>query len=120
MTESRSHDEARPVPPRAPTGDARITFHRDSPSDVGFRDIFVSMDGEQVAVLEPDQTFTVNVRPGPHRVRAYNTLFWKTHDLVLKPGEHARFVAINKAGFGTFALMILGASPLYLTFERDT
>ena len=39
-----------------------------------------------------------------HRVRAHNTLFWKTQDLVLRPGEHARFTAINKAGFGTFAV----------------
>ena len=37
------------------------------------------------------------------------------------PGEHARFRAINKAGFGTFGFMIfLGAAPLYITFERDT
>jgi hypothetical protein len=39
---------------------------------------------------------------------------------VLRPGEHAKFVAINKAGFGTFGFMtFLGASPLYLTFERE-
>ena len=60
-----------------------------------------------------------NVRPGPHRVSAHNTVFWKTHDLVRQPGEHARFVAINKAGCGRFAF-ILGAAPLYLTFERDS
>jgi len=100
-------------------GEARITIHRDSPGDVGFREIFVSIDGEQVAILEPDETFTVEVKAGPHRVRAHNTLFWKTHDVVLRPGEHVRFEAINKAGFGTVPLMILGASPLYLTFERD-
>lgn len=101
-------------------GDARITIRRESPEDVGFREIFVSIDGEQVAILKPYETFSLEVAPGPHRLRAHNTLFWKTHDLVLKPGEHARFVAINKAGFGTFGFMtFLGASPLYLTFERD-
>jgi len=48
------------------------------------------------------------------------TLFWKTNDVVLQPGEHARFIAINKAGFGTFGFMVfLGASPVYLTFERQ-
>jgi len=101
-------------------GDARITIRRESPEDVGFREIFVSIDGEQVAILRPSETFSLDVAPGPHRLRAHNTLFWKTHDLVLKPGEHVRFVAINKAGFGTFGFMtFLGASPLYLTFERD-
>jgi hypothetical protein len=40
---------------------------------------------------------------------------------VLKPGEHARFIAINRAGFGTFGLMFfLGSMPVYLTFERAT
>jgi hypothetical protein len=101
-------------------GEARITVRRESPDDVGFREIFVSLDGEQVAILRPNETFTLEVAPGSHRLRAHNTLFWKTHDLVLRPGEHARFVAINKAGFGTFGFMtFLGASPLYLTFERD-
>ena len=55
----------------------------------------------------------------PSRIRAHNTLFWKTHDVVLQPGEHARFVAINRAGWLTFGmLMFLGAAPVYLTFER--
>jgi len=101
-------------------GDARITIRRESPEDVGFREIFVSLDGDQVAILRPNETFSLEVAAGPHRLRAHNTLFWKTHDVVLKPGEHAKFVAINRAGFGTFGFMtFLGASPLYLTFERD-
>ena len=34
---------------------------------------------------------------GPaHRLRAHNTLFWKTHHIVLRPGEHAKFTAINR------------------------
>ena len=102
-------------------GDARITIRRESPDDVGFREIFVSLDGEQVAILRASETCSLEVAAGPHRLRAHNTLFWKTHDVVLKPGEHAKFVAINRAGFGTFGFMtFLGASPLYLTFERDT
>ena len=102
-------------------GDARITIARESPDDVGFREIFLSIDGEQVAILKSQETFTAEISPGPHRLRAHNTLFWKTIDLVLKPGEHARFIAINRAGWGTFGFMtFLGASPLYLTFERQT
>ena len=66
------------------------------------------------------RTFVPGTLPaGPHRIRAHNTLFSKTHDVVLQPGEHARFVAINRAGWGTFGLlMFLGAAPVYLTFER--
>lgn len=100
---------------------ACITVTRQSSVDVGFREVFVSVSGEQIGVLRYGDTVTCEVPAGPHRVRAHNTLFWKTHDLVLQPGEHVRFVAINRAGWGTFGLLLLlGASPLYLTFERES
>jgi hypothetical protein len=100
-------------------GDARITVSRESREDVGFREIFVSVDGKELAILRHGESVTTEVTPGVHKVRAHNTLFRKTHDLVLKPGEHARFVAINRAGWGTFGMLfVLGAMPVYLTFER--
>lgn len=99
--------------------EARITVTRTSPEDVGFREIFVSLDGEQIGVLQHGQSVTVEVPSGPHQLRAHNTLFWKTHQLVLHPGEHARFRAVNRAGWGTFGMLfIIGAMPVYLTFER--
>jgi len=102
-------------------GDARITVRRDSPEDAGFREVIVSIDSEQVAILRHGDAITTEVKAGAHRLRAHNTLFWRTHDLVLKPGEHARFVAVNRAGWGTFSLLfLLGAMPVYLTFERET
>jgi hypothetical protein len=102
-------------------GDSRITIRRDSPEDAGFREIFVSLDGKQLVMLRAGESFTTEVIPGPHRLRAHNTLFWKTHELVLRPGEHARFTAINRAGWATFGLLFfLGAMPIYLTFERET
>ena len=102
-------------------GDSRITIRRDSPEDAGFREIFVSLDGKQLVMLRAGESFTTEVIPGRHRLRAHNTLFWKTHELVLRPGEHARFTAINRAGWATFGLLfVLGAMPIYLTFERET
>ena len=98
---------------------ASITVSREASNDVGFREIYLSVDGEQIAILNYGERVTHELPAGPHRLRAHNTLFWKTHDIVLQPGEHARFVAINRAGFGTFGFMVfLGASPVYLTFER--
>ena len=98
---------------------ASITVSRESREDVGFREIFVSVDGVSVAILQWGERVTHELPPGPHRIRAHNTLFRKTHDIVLQPGEHARFVAVNRAGFGTFGFMVfLGASPVYLTFDR--
>jgi hypothetical protein len=97
-----------------------ITVSRTSADDVGVREVFVSVDGKEVAILAYGDTVTHELPAGPHRIRAHNTLFWKTHDVVLQPGEHARFKTINRAGWGTFGfLMVLGAAPLYLTFERE-
>jgi hypothetical protein len=98
---------------------ASITVSREAEEDVGFREVFVQVDGKDVGMLRFGDTISHELPAGPHRIRAHNTLFWKTHDVVLQPGEHARFVAINRAGWGTFGLlMFLGAAPVYLTFER--
>jgi hypothetical protein len=35
------------------------------------------------------------------------------------PGEHVRFVTVNRAGMGSAALVaLLGAGPLYVTLQR--
>src|SRR5262245_25006099 len=100
---------------------ASITVSRDASEDVGFREVFVSVDGKDVGMLRYGDTISHELPAGPHRIRAHNTLIWKTHDVVLQPGEHARFVAINRAGWAAFGfLMVLGATPLGLTFERET
>ena len=100
---------------------ACITVSRQSPTDAGVREIFVSVDGDDIAILKHGEAITHELPAGAHRIRAHNTLFWKTHDVVLQPGEHARFTAINRAGWAAFGfLMVLGATPLGLTFERET
>ena len=103
----------------AARGVALITVDRTSPDDIGIREIFVSVDGQQVAILSSGESISHEIAAGPHVIKAHNTLFWKTHQVVLQPGEHARFKAINRAGWGSFGfLMVLGAAPVYLTFER--
>jgi hypothetical protein len=70
--------------------------------------------------MQFDEVCTFEVKPGPHKIRAHNTLFWKTLHIVLRPGEHAKFIAINRTGRISFGLLfMLGAFPLYLTFERE-
>jgi hypothetical protein len=99
---------------------ACITVTRQSSDDAGVREIYVSVDGEEIAVLRNGQAVTRELPAGPHRLRAHNTLFWKTHDVVLQPGEHARFKAANLAGWAVFGFLIaLGAAPLKLLFERE-
>jgi hypothetical protein len=98
---------------------ATVTVTRNLPSDVGQRQIYVSLDGERVATLLFGQSVTREIAPGRHRIRANNTLVWKTLSFDVAPGEHVDFVLANRAGRGSFsALAIMGVGPLFLTFER--
>ena len=102
------------------TATAKITVTRTHPGDVKDRQVVVSLDGMRLATLMYGEEATREVAAGPHRLRAHNTLFWKTLDFDLAPGEHARFRAVNRAGMGTYSLLgLLGVGPLFLTFERE-
>lgn len=98
---------------------AIVTLTRTASHDVGIRQVFVSIDGVQVAVLVHGQTAEVPVAPGPHRMRIHNTLVWKTVAFDAAPGEQIRFDIVNRAGLGTVALVAtLGVGPIYLTVTR--
>ena len=103
---------------------AMVTVRRQSKEDVGYREIFVSLDGESLGILQFGDEITRETKPGRHKLQAHNTLFWKTLEFTLGVDEHATFIAINRAGFGTYSVLaffigFLGAGPFYLTFERE-
>lgn len=103
---------------------ATITVRRQSQEDVGYREIYVSLDDALLTILQHGDAITREIAPGAHRLQANNTLFWKTLDVTLGVGEHASFTAVNRAGFGTYSVLafffgFLGAGPFYLTFERE-
>lgn len=101
------------------TEPARITIDRTSADDIGIRQVFISLDGKPFGVLLHGQSATKDVAAGEHRLRFHNTLVWKNLTFTLAPGEHARFIVTNRAGFGTVALVAtLGVGPIYLKIER--
>src|SRR5690349_20470629 len=98
---------------------ARITTTRSDSRDVRDRQIVTSLDGEPLATLLYGGEMTKEVDVGRHCIRAHSTLCWKALDLDLKPGEHARFIVVNRRGTGSLSLLgVFGVGPLYLTFER--
>ncbi|MEO8520314.1 MAG: hypothetical protein ABI603_03060 [Acidobacteriota bacterium] len=98
---------------------AQLTVERTSPADVAQRQIVVSLDGSPFATLLHGNRATRDLSPGPHRLRAHNTLVWKTVDFEARPGEHVRFEVVNRAGPGTLTLIaLLGVGPLYVTLTR--
>jgi hypothetical protein len=100
---------------------SRITVARNAPNDVKVRQVVVSLDGEPLATLLYGESVTRDVEPGPHWLRAHNTLVWKTLDFYIEPGEQTRFRVVNRPGLGTYAMLsLLGTGPIYLTLERLT
>ncbi len=98
---------------------ARLTVERTSEKDVRQRQIVVSLDGSPFATLLHGESATRDIAPGHHRLRAHNTLVWKTVEFDIASGEALRFAAVNRAGPGTMALVaLLGVGPLYVTLER--
>jgi hypothetical protein len=97
---------------------ARLTVDRTSDKDVRTRQIVLSLDGNRFATLLHGESATRDVAPGHHRLRAHNTLVWKTVEFDIAAGETLRFAAVNRAGPGTMALVaLLGVGPLYVTLE---
>ena len=103
------------------TWTATVTVRRQSKQDVGYRDIYVSLDGEPLAQLKAGEEVSKEISPGPHQLRAHNTLFRKSVDFTVRVGEHASFMTINRAGFGTYSVLafFFGGGPLYLTLEYE-
>lgn len=100
---------------------ATLTVKRQSPEDIGYREVIVSLDGDALATLRHGDAVTRDLPPGKHRLHVHNTLFRKTIDFTLTVGEHATFRTMNRAGFGTYSVLafFIGGGPIYLSVERE-
>jgi hypothetical protein len=100
---------------------ATITLVRRHATDVRERQIYARVDDQSNRMLLFGDSVTFDVAPGAHRLRANNTLFWKTVPFSVEPGEHLTFQLVNRAiwtkllGVGFFA----GGMPLRLVIERE-
>ena len=98
---------------------ARITVRRNSPTDVGQRQVMLSIDGKPLFTLLHGQWATREIEPGSHTLKANNTLVTRTIDFALEPGGHAEFLTANIAGRWAFsALALLGVGPMGLVLEK--
>jgi hypothetical protein len=97
----------------------RLTIHRTSPDDVKDRQIIMSLGGRKLATLLYGQTYTCEIPPGPHILRANNTLVWKTVTFDATPGEDVHYTCTNRAPGSLFYLLFLfGVGPMYVTLTR--
>ena len=98
--------------------ETRLTIHRTSDQDVKERQVIFSLDGNRITELLYGQTFTCEIPPGVHRLRAYNTLVWKTVEFLAPAGTHVHFTCINYAPRGMiYVLGIFGVGPLLVALK---
>jgi len=98
---------------------SRVTISRTSPDDIKQRQIIVKLDGKRLGELMSGDEITRQIEPGLHRVQVDNTWNWKNVDFTVAPGEHARFLTVNRGGrFTWFLVGTLGVGPMYVHIER--
>lgn len=109
------HASARPPSGGAP---ARITVHRTSEEDARQRQVYMSLDDERIATMLFGQTMTREIPPGHHKLRANNTLVWKTIEFDAAPGADLHFAIVNRAAPGMLWMVALfGSGPMFVSLE---
>lgn len=121
ITDRNILDSSTPSDPVDVRDDMRtfVTISRNHPTDVRQRQVVARLDSGTKATLFYGDSITLEVAPGTHRLRAHNTLVWRTVRFTVEPGEHLEFILINKGPAWTYAMLaLLGAAPLFLSIER--
>ena len=99
---------------------SRLTIRRTSAEDIKERELYASVDGKRIAILQFGDEVTVSLAPGRHELRVHNTLSRKKQEFDASPGQHVRFAAAKVPGKG-FALwaIFVGAALMWTVLERE-
>ena len=98
---------------------ALVTVSRTHPTDAQQRQVIVRIDDGPNQKLYFGESFTVEVTPGEHRLRAHNTLVIRNLKFTVEPGEHLEFILVNKANSFMWAMAsVLGSAPMWLKIYR--
>lgn len=102
-----------------PAASAQLTISRDTAGDFSDRQVYIWVDGESWGKIKFGRPLTREIPPGPHRIRANNTLFTCTLELTAMPGEHVRVRCHNGMGrAGWLMLLFLHVTYLLVRLER--
>ena len=99
---------------------AQLIIVRDHPEDVQDRPVYLWIDDEKWdGVLRYRKTFTREIAPGPHKIKASNTLFSARVEVDAAPGETIRFRCENGlTGGGMVMVLMLGVAYLRVRLKR--
>ena len=93
---------------------------RDHPQDVQDRPVYLWIDGEKWdGVLRYGKTFTRELAPGHHTVKAHNTLFGQTIEFDAAAGETVRYQCENGLTPGGIVMtLFMGVAYLKVRLKR--
>lgn len=99
---------------------AKVIITRDHPQDVQDRPIYLWVDGEKWdGVLKYGRVFERELPPGPHKIKAHNTLFGATVEFDASPGETVRYRCENGLTPGGMVMVLmLGVAYLKVRLVR--
>ncbi|MCC7123855.1 MAG: hypothetical protein IT178_03345 [Acidobacteria bacterium] len=98
---------------------ARLSLQRDDPHDIQDRVVRLWVDGEPWGTIGYGRTLTRDIAPGPHVVKAHNTLFGTTFSFEAAPGEEVRLRCVNgMTGGARLMVLMLGVAYLRVRIER--
>ena len=99
---------------------AQLTVTRNSASDFQDRQVYLYVDGELWGKVKYGRPVTREIPPGPHKIRAFNTLFSHTIEIDAASGEHVRLRCRNGLGRGGWIMMVIWQiAALRVTLERE-
>ena len=98
----------------------RLEIVRDHPQDIQDRPVYLWVDGEKwEGVLRYGATFTRELPPGRHLVKAHNTLFGHSVDFDATAGETVRYRCENGlTGGGMVMVLMMGVAYLRVRLTR--
>lgn len=103
-----------------PMPDATLTLTRNAPDDVQDRTVTFWLDNERWDSLRYGREMSRQISPGPHRLRAHNTLLSTTFDFEARPGEQIRLRCANAVSRGgALMMLIIGWAAMRVRIERD-
>lgn len=99
---------------------ARLVITRDHPQDIQDRPVFLWVDGQKwEGVLKYGKTFSRDLAPGRHTLKANNTLFTHTVEFDAADGEEIRYRCENGlTGGGMVMVLMLGVAYLRVRLTR--
>ena len=87
---------------------SQLVITRDHPEDVQDRPVYLWLDGEKwEGVLRYGKTFTREVAPGPHTIKASNTLFSTTEKFDAVAGGTVRYRCENGLTSGGMVMVLM-------------